>query len=119
MRKLSGDYPNAQIVLAHCGRCYLPHDMKLAIRSIRDLDNVYMETSMVMDPPVLQMVLEEIDFSRVLFATDFPVSAMASLICFSPNSKSGGSQSSNLLLYYAQHPGHASQDPRAYLLLLS
>ncbi|MBN2553451.1 MAG: amidohydrolase family protein [Spirochaetales bacterium] len=76
VRKLSRDYPNAQIVLAHCGRCYLPDQMKRAIHSIRDLDNVCMDTSMVMDPVVLQMVLEEIDSSRVLFATDFPVPAM-------------------------------------------
>lgn len=76
VRKLSREYPNAQIVLAHCGRCYLPDQMKRAIHSIRDLDNVYMDTSMVMDPVALQMVLEEIDSSRVLFATDFPVPAM-------------------------------------------
>ena len=76
VQKLSRDYPHAQIVLAHCGRCYLPDEMKRAIRSIRDLSNVYMDTSMVMDPVVLQMVLEEIDSSRLLFATDFPVPAM-------------------------------------------
>jgi len=76
VKNLSRDYPNAQIVLAHCGRCYLPDQMKRAIKSIRDLDNVYMDTSMVMDPVALQMVLEEIDSSRVLFATDFPVPAM-------------------------------------------
>jgi len=76
VQKLSRNYPNAQIVLAHCGRCYLPDEMKRAIHSIRDLDNVYMDTSMVMDPVALQMVLEEIDSSRVLFATDFPVPAM-------------------------------------------
>ena len=76
VRNLSKEYPHAQIVLAHCGRCYLPDEMKRAIKSIRDLDNVYMDTSMVMDPVALQMVLEEIDSSRVLFATDFPVPTM-------------------------------------------
>jgi hypothetical protein len=76
VQRLSGEYPNARIVLAHCGRCYLPDEMKRAIPSIRDLDNVYMDTSMVMDPVVLQMVFEEIDSSRVLFATDFPVPVM-------------------------------------------
>ena len=50
--------------------------MKRAVHSIRDLTNVYMDTSMVMDPVALQMVLEEIDSSRVLFATDFPVPVM-------------------------------------------
>jgi len=76
VQQLSREYPNAQIVLAHCGRCYLPDEMKRAIGSIRDLPNVYMDTSMVMDPVVLQMVFEQIDSSRVLFATDFPVPAM-------------------------------------------
>ena len=76
VQKLSGKYPHAQIVLAHCGRCYLPDEMKRAIPSIRALSNVYMDTSMVMDPVALQMVLEEIDSSRVLFATDFPVPVM-------------------------------------------
>jgi len=76
VRSLSQEYPNAQIVLAHCGRCYLPDEMKRAVHSIRDLDNVYMDTSMVMDPVVLQMVMDEIDSSRVLFATDFPVPSM-------------------------------------------
>jgi hypothetical protein len=76
VQKLSREYPNAQIVLAHCGRCYLPDEMKRAIPSIRDLDNVYLDTSMVMDPLVLQMVLEEISSYRVLFATDYPVPAM-------------------------------------------
>jgi hypothetical protein len=76
VQKLSRDYPHAQIVLAHCGRCYLPDEMKSAIHSIRDLPNVYLDTSMVMDPTVLQMVLEQIDSSRLLFATDFPVPAM-------------------------------------------
>jgi hypothetical protein len=76
VQKLSRQYPNAQIVLAHCGRCYLPDEMKRAVHSIRDLTNVYMDTSMVMDPVALQMTLEEIDSSRVLFATDFPVPIM-------------------------------------------
>ena len=50
--------------------------MKKAVGSIQDLDNLFMDTSMVMDPLVLQMVLERIDSSRLLFATDFPVPAM-------------------------------------------
>jgi hypothetical protein len=76
VQKLSADYPNAQIVLAHCGRCYLPDEMKRAIPSIRNLSNVCLDTSMVMDPAALQILLEQIDSARVLFATDFPVPAM-------------------------------------------
>lgn len=76
VRRLALDYPAAQIVLAHAGRCYLPREMKAAIGSIRDLPNVSLDTSMVMDPLVLQMAMNEIGPRRLLFATDFPVAAM-------------------------------------------
>ena len=67
---------NAFIVLAHCGRCYLPQEMKDAINSIENLSNVYMDASMVMDPVVFQMVIDAIGPARLFYATDFPVAAM-------------------------------------------
>jgi uncharacterized protein len=76
VRWLSRGWPGAKIVLAHCGRCYLPSEMERAVHSVRDLGNVYLDTSMVMDETVLRMVFDSIDSSRVLFATDFPVAAM-------------------------------------------
>lgn len=76
VKKYALRYPKANIVLAHCGRCYNPDEMRKAIHSIHDLDNVYMDTSMVMDPLVLERVIREIGSQRLLFATDFPVAAM-------------------------------------------
>lgn len=76
VRALARDYPNAQIVLAHCGRCYLPDEMKKAAPALAGLDNVFLDTSMVMDPTVLEIVLEAVGPGRLLFATDFPVPAM-------------------------------------------
>jgi hypothetical protein len=69
-------YPNAQIVLAHCGRCYHPDEMKQAAPALRDAPNLYLDTAMVMDPLVLEMLLETVEARRVLFATDLPVAAM-------------------------------------------
>lgn len=76
VRWLSKGWPAAKIVLAHCGRCYLPSEMERAIGSVKNLPNVYLDTSMVMDETVLRMVFDSIDSARVLFATDFPVAAM-------------------------------------------
>jgi hypothetical protein len=76
VRRLSCDYPHAQIVLAHCGRCYLPDEMEKAASHVRDLTNVSFDTSMVMDPTALQILLNEVGPRRLLFATDFPVPAM-------------------------------------------
>jgi len=73
---LAGECPDASIVLAHAGRCYLPAEMKKAIGSIRNLRNVSMDLSMVMDPLVVQIALDAIGPSRLMYATDFPVAAM-------------------------------------------
>jgi predicted TIM-barrel fold metal-dependent hydrolase len=76
VRWLASECPQAKIVLAHCGRCYMPAEMKAAIGCLRGLDNVWMDTSMVMDPVAIQIALNEIGPGRLLFATDFPVAAM-------------------------------------------
>ncbi len=76
VRWLAAECPRAKIVLAHCGRCYLPSEMKAAIGCLRGLENVWLDTSMVMDPVVLQIALNAIGPGRLLFATDFPVAAM-------------------------------------------
>ena len=50
--------------------------MAAAVGSVKDLPNVYLDTSMVMDPTVFEIILETIPPERLLFATDFPVPAM-------------------------------------------
>ncbi len=69
-------YPNTRIVLAHCGRCYLPDEMQAAVGCLRGLENVYLDTAMVMDPTVLEIALAEIGPRRLLFATDLPIAGM-------------------------------------------
>jgi predicted TIM-barrel fold metal-dependent hydrolase len=76
VRALARDYPRARLVLAHCGRCYLPDEMAKAVGCLRGLANVWLDTAMVMDPTVLQIVMEELGPERLLFATDLPVAAM-------------------------------------------
>lgn len=76
VRALARECPDASIVLAHAGRCYLPAEMKAAIGSVRHLPNVSLDLSMVMDPVVIQIALDALGPARLLFATDFPVAAM-------------------------------------------
>jgi len=76
LRRLARRHPNAAIVLAHCGRCYRYETMRQAVDALADLDNVCLDTAMVMDPMVLALVFGRIDSRRVLFATDLPVAAM-------------------------------------------
>jgi predicted TIM-barrel fold metal-dependent hydrolase len=76
VRWLATRWPRARIVLAHCGRCYLPAEMERAVSAIRDLPNVWLDTSMVMEEGVLAVLFGAIESSRVVYATDFPVAAM-------------------------------------------
>jgi len=76
VREYARRYTNARIVLAHCGRCYTPGEMLAAIRSVQDLENVYFDTAMVMEPSVLHVVFDCIGPGRMLFATDLPVANM-------------------------------------------
>jgi len=76
VQNLATEYPNAQIVLAHCGRCYLPDQMRRAVGALTGLSNVYLDSSMVMDPLVLRIVMDELGPERLLFGTDYPVAAM-------------------------------------------
>lgn len=74
--RLARACPNASIVLAHCGRCYHPLEMHREITAVADLPNVYMDTSMVMEPIAIEMAMRALGPQRLLFATDFPVAAM-------------------------------------------
>jgi hypothetical protein len=76
VRYYAKEYPNAKIVLAHCGRCYHPDDMFNAVHSINNLENVYLDTAMVMEPMVLQILFSEIDPGRIIFGTDIPIAMM-------------------------------------------
>jgi hypothetical protein len=76
VRWLAETWPRTKIVLAHCGRCYLPAEMERAAKFLRELPSVFLDTSMVMDEVVLRIVFDTIGPSRVLFATDYPVAGM-------------------------------------------
>lgn len=76
IREYAQRYPNARLVLAHCGRCYLPEEMAEALPAMRDLPNVYFDTAMVMDPVALQLAFKALGPERIVFATDLPVAAM-------------------------------------------
>jgi predicted TIM-barrel fold metal-dependent hydrolase len=69
-------YPNAKFVIAHCGRCYRYEEIRRALGWVKDLDNVWFDCSMVMDPAVLAYILQRKNPERMLFASDYPIAAM-------------------------------------------
>lgn len=67
---LSQRYPNAKLVLAHCGRCFRPGLFEKVADRLNALPNVYVGTSAVCDPLVFMEVFKNFDLSRVLFGSD-------------------------------------------------
>ena len=67
-------YPDARLVLAHAARGFCgPHTAE-GIDAIRDLDNVFFDTSAICESLPLEAILRTYGPSRLLFGTDFPVS---------------------------------------------
>lgn len=76
VRRMALKYPNMKLVLAHCGRCYRYEEIRQALHWVADLDNVWFDCSMAMDPTVMAYILQRKDPGKMLFATDCPVAVM-------------------------------------------
>ena len=77
--ELCNSYPRAKFILAHIGRSYGPQFLAEGIRDIRGLENLYYDIAMVNDTSVIQLLLENVPVSRVLFGTDLPIALMKGL----------------------------------------
>lgn len=67
-------YPRARLILAHAARGFNARTTHLGVSAIRDLDNVYFDTSAVCEPEAFVAILKACGSSRLLYGTDFPVS---------------------------------------------
>lgn len=66
-------YPKARIVLAHIGRSYGPYFLEKAIDKIKGLKNLYYDLAMVNDGEVIELLLENVSPSKVIYGTDIPI----------------------------------------------
>jgi glutamate-1-semialdehyde 2,1-aminomutase len=67
-------YPGAKLVLAHAARGFASHHTAEGIESLRGLDNVFFDTSVVCEPLPLCAILKTFGSSRLMYGSDFPVS---------------------------------------------
>jgi len=68
--RLVKEYPNCQFILAHCGRCFIAPNMKDALDSLPDAENLWIDTSAVCDTGVFLELFSRYDTSRILFGSD-------------------------------------------------
>jgi predicted TIM-barrel fold metal-dependent hydrolase len=76
IRRLSREYPNAKLIMAHLGRSYCLWSMKKGIDKLCDLPNVYWDTSVVQESMVFKEFFDHVDPGKVMYGTDLPIMEM-------------------------------------------
>ncbi len=74
IRRACTRYPEMKLILAHAARGFNPHHTIEGIGAIRDLPNVYCDTSAITDCGALEAIIEALGADRLLYGSDFPVS---------------------------------------------
>lgn len=74
LRDYSARYPNVRWILAHAARGFNVYDLQEGIDSIRDLENMFCDTSAITEAAALSTVIKSFGTQRVMYGSDFPVS---------------------------------------------
>lgn len=74
VRQLCQRYPNCQLILAHVGRSFSHRHALDGLKFLRDLDNVWVDTSAVCEAQAFTAAIEILGPDRILFGSDFPIS---------------------------------------------
>jgi glutamate-1-semialdehyde 2,1-aminomutase len=75
--RLCDKYPRVRWVLAHCARSFTPFPIEKAGRQLRELPNVWIETSAVCESASFSALFETFGTGRVLYGSDNPRVGMA------------------------------------------
>lgn len=74
IREVRQKYPDLKLILAHCGRCYAIDWIKRAMEKLgEDRNGVYYDLAAVLNPLVLDYMLENFPQSHIMYGTDLPV----------------------------------------------
>lgn len=77
LQRLSRQYPRVRWVLAHCARSFTPYPIEKVGRQLRELPNVWIETSAVCESASFSALFETFGIDRVLYGSDNPRVGMA------------------------------------------
>lgn len=70
MKRLSETYPNAKWILAHCGRSYSSWAIEKGGKVMRDLPNVWFDTSAVTETDAIDALLSTVGSDKVMYGSD-------------------------------------------------
>jgi len=67
-------YPDMRLILPHAARGFNPHHTIEGLSKLRDLPNLYCDTSAITDGGALEAIIEMLGPERLMYGSDFPVS---------------------------------------------
>lgn len=70
---ICSSYPNIKLILAHAGRSYCIFDLENNIKEIYKLKNLWIDTSMINDWEVMEMILDYMGSEKMIYGSDMPV----------------------------------------------
>lgn len=70
LEKFIGKYPQVKWQLAHCARSFNPLFLEEAVTELKQLPNIWYDTSAVCEPAVFDILFSEIDPGRILYGSD-------------------------------------------------
>ena len=66
-------YRSANLVLAHCARCFNTGHALTGISTLRDLDNIFFDNSAICEPGPSEQIIKTFGPTRLMFGLDFPI----------------------------------------------
>ena len=74
--EIAHSYPHLKLILAHAGRSYCVYDIIDSIAEIKDLKNVFVDTAMINNWEVIEILLKDLGSERIIYGSDFPIAAL-------------------------------------------
>jgi len=72
--RISKDFPNLKIILAHIGRCSTKKDLVESLSTIKNLTNIVLDTSTITSAEAFEEAIKIFGVNRILYGSDSPYS---------------------------------------------
>lgn len=73
LEQITSDYPNVRFIMAHTGRAFCFYDVEGTIDFLTEKKNVWFDTALLNDPPVLEYLFRKVPSDRILYGSDAPL----------------------------------------------
>lgn len=87
IKTMAAKYPNAKLILAHCGRGFAAWQILQTAREYKELPNIYYDMAAICKASAMFEVIRQSGVDHVMWGTDFPIGLDSSVsFCFADRS---------------------------------